>query len=100
LGAATTARVKTARKRKTRSNSLNAFSGLAAQSADRPVHRAKAPSNEAETSAERGIRLAGQNCAAEARTIAHRTTTATEFRLARPYLPSQLGRPETPGDST
>ena len=43
---------------------------------------------EPETSAERGILLAGQNRAAEARTIAHRTTTATEFRLVRPYVPS------------
>src|SRR5262245_10251676 len=83
LGAATTASAKIARKRKTRSNSLHAYSALAAQSAESPVQSAKAPSSEPETSAVVGTRAAGQKPTAEARTIAQRTTTATEFRLVR-----------------
>src|SRR6188508_1647026 len=83
-GETTTASANTARKRKTRSNSLNAFSALDAQKAERPVHSANAPRSEPETSAAVGTRAAGQNPAAEASTIAQRTTTATEFRLVRP----------------
>jgi hypothetical protein len=98
-GAATTARAKTARKRKTRSNSLNDFSRLAAQSAERPVQSANAPRRDPETSAAGGTRAAGQRPAAEARTIAHKTTTATEFRLVSPYVPSSQASQKTPAAS-
>jgi hypothetical protein len=83
-GEATTASAKIVRKSSTRSNSLKAFSGLAAHSAERPVQIAKDASSAPETSAERGIRAAGQKPTAEARTRPQRTITAIEFRLVRP----------------
>ena len=83
-GEATTASAKIARKSRTRSNSLKAFSGLAAQSAERPVQIANAASSAPETSADLGIRAAGQKPTADARTRPQRTMTAIEFRLVRP----------------